>query len=163
MALQKIVSGGQTGADRAALDAALEAGFPCGGCCPPGRTAEDGIIHERYPLMALTQGGYRQRTLRNVLDSDGTAIFYFEEPQGGTELTLAFCIKHKKPYKLIDAEEVSEERAAQMIKRCIEAHAVLVLNVAGPRLSRSPRIYAYTYETIRRLLSVDGINDQSGR
>lgn len=75
MTLQKIISGGQTGADRGALDAALEARVPCGGWCPADRSAEDGSIPDRYPLTPLPVGGYRARTLKNVEDSDGTVIF----------------------------------------------------------------------------------------
>ena len=74
MALKKIVSGGQTGVDRVALDAALSANFPCGGWVPGDRMAEDGAISEKYPMTVLPKGGYRQRTRLNVSDSDGTAI-----------------------------------------------------------------------------------------
>jgi Circularly permutated YpsA SLOG family len=92
MRLAKIVSGGQTGIDRGTLDAALAWGFPCGGWCPPERLAEDGRIPDCYPVIELKEGGYRQRTLRNVLESDGTAILYFSQIEGGTEETLRFCI-----------------------------------------------------------------------
>ena len=78
MRLTKIVSGGQTGVDRAALDAALAAIFPCGGWTPADRMAEDGVIPERYPLTPLLRGGYRERTRQNVVDSDGTAIIYID-------------------------------------------------------------------------------------
>ena len=98
MNLHKIVSGGQTGADRAALDAALSSGFPCGGWCPEGRLAEDGPLSSAYPLEELPGGGYRQRTIKNIESSDGTAIFYFNRPTGGTELTLVQCIRLHKPY-----------------------------------------------------------------
>lgn len=74
MALEKIVSGGQTGVDRGALDASLKSNFPCGGWCPGDRSAEDGTIPERYPLTPLPGGGFRQRTRQNVADSDGTLI-----------------------------------------------------------------------------------------
>jgi len=89
--LTRIVSGGQTGVDRGALDAALEAGFPCGGWAPAGRIAEDGPIAARYPVVELAGAGYEERTLKNVLDSDGTAILYFKELEGGTRQTMVNC------------------------------------------------------------------------
>ena len=101
-------------------------GFSYGGWCPPGRLAEDGRIPERYPLIELKEGGYSQRTLRNVLESDGTAILYFSQIEGGTEETLLFCIKKHKPYKLVDAEEVSAERAAFLLASFIQHYGIEV-------------------------------------
>ena len=152
MRLTKILSGGQTGIDRGALDAALAWGFPCGGWCPLGRLAEDGRIPERYPLIELKEGGYSQRTLRNVLESDGTAILYFSQTEGGTEETLLFCIKKPKPYKLIDAEEVSAERAAFLLASFVQHYGIGVLNVAGPRQSQAPHAHAYAHAVINLLL-----------
>src|SRR5210317_1948565 len=80
----RIVSGGQTGVDRGALDAALTLGRVCGGWCPEGRLADDGPIPARYPLQELPGGGYRARTRRNVRDSDATLIVTFGAPTGGT-------------------------------------------------------------------------------
>ena len=97
----KIVSGGQTGVDRAALDAALESGVSAGGWCPEGRQAEDGPIAEKYPLQELPDGSYKERTLKNVQDSDATVIIYFESISGGTEETLSFCINGKKDRKSV--------------------------------------------------------------
>src|ERR1700727_1579159 len=98
MALTKIISGGQTGVDRGALDAALEAQFPCGGWCPADRAAEDGPIPAHYPLKLLALGGYSERTRQNVLDSDGTAIMYRSTLTGGTLLTRNLCRRAGKPY-----------------------------------------------------------------
>src|ERR1700684_4463517 len=108
MALHKIVSGGQTGVDRGALDAALAANFPCGGWVTGDRMAEDGVITERYPLVALPKGGYRQRTRLNVSDSDGTAILYNGSLKGGTRLTRNLCALLKRPYILIDVRETPD-------------------------------------------------------
>lgn len=148
-----IRAGAQTGVDRGALDAAMSTGVTCGGWCPLGRRAEDGRIPERYPVQELPDSGYRQRTLRNVTDSDGTVIIYFDTPSGGTELTLALCIKHKKPYLLIDALELSETRAAERIRAFVIEQRIADLNIAGPRASQQAGAWRYSYETIARLLS----------
>lgn len=148
----KIVSGGQTGVDRGALEAALAGGFPCGGWCPPGRIAEDGPIPPRYPLIELTRGGYRERTLQNVLDSDGTLVIAAGPPSGGTRLTIRDCIRHDKPYKLVDAAEVGVEDAAAVAADFVTEHDVRVLNVAGPRASGWPQGEDYARRTIALLL-----------
>jgi hypothetical protein len=152
MGLAKIICGGQTGIDRGTLDAAIACGFPCGGWCPPGRLAEDGQIPERYPVIEIKEGGYRQRTLRNVLESDGTAILYFSHIEGGTEETLRFCIKKHKLYKLIDAEEISAERAAFLLVSFVQHYGIEVLNVAGPRQSKAPHAHTYAHAVINLLL-----------
>ncbi len=156
--LERIISGGQTGADRGALDAALERGFPCGGWCPPGRRAEDGEIPARYPVEPMATGGYRQRTIRNLEDADGTAIFYREEITGGTELTLAQCIRRRRPYCLIDLAEVSTDRAVAILGRFVARHRVKRLNVAGPRESGAPGIHRQVAEAVGGLL--DRVDDE---
>ncbi|UYF98876.1 putative molybdenum carrier protein [Halomonas sp. GD1P12] len=138
--LQKIISGGQTGADRAALDAALAAGFPIGGACPVGRVAEDGPLDPVYTLDEIG-GGYRQRTKRNVQDADGTAIFYSAYPRGGTEATVLFCIRQAKPYKLIDIDVVSTNVAAALLADFVREFDLAILNVAGPSASHCATIY----------------------
>jgi hypothetical protein len=135
MGLLKIVSGGQTGVDRGALDAALAAGFPCGGWCPPDRAAEGGPIPDRYPMQLLAAGGHRLRARQNVIDSDGTAILFNESLSGGTKLTRDMCISEKKPFIVLDAKQIDTIRAAKVIRRFVEENEIQVLNVAGPRLS----------------------------
>ncbi len=151
--LIRIISGGQTGVDRGALDAALAAGFPVGGYCPAGRLAEDGIIPALYPLRELDRGGPLERTLMNVAESDGTVIFYFESLSGGTEKTLETCLFLQRPYLLIDAELCLPETAADRINGFCEEHRIEVLNVAGPRATEWDDGYDFVRETIAELLS----------
>ena len=145
--LQTILSGGQTGADRAALDAGLAVGVTIGGACPKGRLAEDGPADPKYPLEEVT-GGYRQGTRSNVTASDGTVIFYRVKSEGGTETTLVFCIKLNKPYTLIDIDEITVERAARKVREFVNAFEISTLNVAGPRetcsLGMSQFVYSIT-------------------
>lgn len=148
-----LLSGGQTGVDRAALDVALELGIPCGGWCPEGRLAEDGVIAPRYPLKVLAGGDYRARTRANVRAADATLIIYFEELIGGTALTLKFCLDMGKPCKLIDGAEVTPVRGGRAVNRFLSRHSVRLLNVAGPRASESPLAYRYTKRLLTRLLA----------
>lgn len=153
--LLKIVSGGQSGVDRGALDAALEAGFPCGGWCPRGRMAEDGPIDVRYPLAEL-EGGYSERTRRNVQDSDATVIVYYGQLEGGTANTLDFCVEDAKPHCLIDALEVDSGRAGQLIWEFVLANSVAVLNVAGPRASKQAGARRYVKRAVSEALRLGG-------
>jgi Circularly permutated YpsA SLOG family len=157
MALEKIISGGQTGVDRGALDAALAAHFPCGGWCPADRRAEDGPIPAHYPLTPLARGGYRARTRQNVIDSDGTVILFSGaiaagELTGGTKLTHVLCRRVGKPCCVIDATQRTESEGAEEMARFIDAPGIRVLNVAGPRGSQWPDGYEYAVRAVRGLL-----------
>ena len=144
----KIISGGQTGVDRAALDAALKHGIECGGWCPAGRVDEFGKIPDRYPVKELKRGSFSQRTLQNVKDSDGTVIIYFDKLHGGTEQTVRFCIEQQQRHKLIDAARISSEDAAQLIIDFVRENKIDVLNVAGPRQSDWPEGYDYAFRSL---------------
>jgi hypothetical protein len=149
----QIISGGQTGVDRAALDVALKHGLDCGGWCPAGRLDEFGRIPDRYPITELEQGGFTERTLQNVKDSDGTAIICSEELGGGTEQTVRFCVEQQRPHQLIDASKVSIEDAARLITDFIRKHKIDILNVAGPRQSEWPEGYDYACRVLETFLS----------
>jgi len=146
---KRIVSGGQTGVDRAALDVAVELGIPHGGWCPKGRRAEDGTIPSRYRLAEIDSPQYALRSEQNVLDSDATLILCRGRPRGGTALTVALASRHGKPHLLVDLEESSGLQAAG---RWLAEQRPKVLNVAGPRESQSPGIAALAAEFLRRLL-----------
>jgi hypothetical protein len=169
MVLTKIVSGGQSGVDRGALDAALVAGFECGGWCPADRGAEDGEIPERYPLTPLpdaiipegSEAGatrevaerYRARTLKNVQDSDATVILYSSTLSGGSLLTQKLCVREKKPVIALDAQAMTKLRAAERIGQFVEEHGISVLNVAGPRLSGWPGGYSFALGVLSAVIS----------
>ena len=139
----KIISGGQTGVDRAALDVALRRGIECGGWCPAGRLDEFAKIPDHYPIQELQGGSFTERTLQNVKDSDGTVVIYSVELRGGTEQSVRFCLELKRPHELIDASKISAEGAAKLIGDFVDKNKINILNVAGPRQSEWPEGYAY--------------------
>jgi hypothetical protein len=162
----KIISGGQTGVDRAALDVALKHGIECGGWCPTGRLDEFGRIPDQYPVQELEQGTkegrspdrpggletaapwekrdiFAERTRANVRDSDGTVVIYRGKLGGGTEETVRFCVELKRPHELIDSSKVATEDAAKLIADFVRKNKIEILNVAGPRQSEWPEGYDY--------------------
>jgi hypothetical protein len=144
----KIVSGGQTGVDRAALDAAISLGIEHGGWCPRGRLAEDGPIPPEYRLKETASPDYPVRTERNVLDSDATLILYRDALSGGTELTYRLAAQHKKPVFAVDLEQRLQYKK---IRQWMVDNRVKVLNVAGPRESQNPGIAAKSEAFLKKL------------
>ena len=136
--IHTILSGGQTGVDRAALDVGLELGMSCRGWCPKGRRAADGPIDARYPLTETSTAAYEERTERNVLASDGTLVLRGEQSSPGTEFTIELAARHAKPCLVV---ELFNRPDAAMVRRWAEEHRVRVVNVAGPRASQSPGVY----------------------
>ncbi|MHB8763295.1 MAG: putative molybdenum carrier protein [Deferrisomatales bacterium] len=145
----KIVSGGQTGADRAALDVALELGIPVGGWCPRGRLAEDGRVPARYTLRETTSDKYPQRTEWNVRDADATLVCTRGRPGRGTALTIRLAEKLRKPCRVVDP--AAGDPAA--VAAWLATHRVRVLNVAGPRESNSPGVHAEVAAFLRAVLA----------
>jgi len=147
----RIVSGGQTGVDRAALDVALALRVPCGGWCPKGRTAEDGLIAVRYPLKETPSEEYAQRTEWNVRDSDGTLILNRGLLSGGTAQIIALATRVKKPWFVVD---LTDPPSGVEVRAWMAAHRITVLNVAGPRESKCPGVYAQATRFLQSLLSI---------
>jgi hypothetical protein len=151
--VRKIVSGGQTGVDRGALDAAIALGIEHGGWCPRGRLAEDGVIPSRYQLTETASFEYWVRTQQNVIDSDGTLILYRDAMSGGTELTYRMTLKHGKPCLRVDLNGHLDLASA---RRWLSENAIQELNVAGPRDSTAPGIADEAREYVTSLLSITG-------
>lgn len=148
---EKIVSGGQTGVDRGALDAAISLDVDHGGWCPRGRLAEDGVIPECYRLRETDSPRYSVRTRRNVIDSCGTLILSCGPLRGGTDLTWRLARQFAKPSLVVD---LSQEAGADDVWRWIRDHQLRVLNVAGPRESSVPGIASQTQEFLRDVIQV---------
>jgi len=150
-----IVSGGQTGVDRAALDVAMDLNIPSTGWCPKDRWAEDGPIDERYPLTESASSRLNERTEKNILDSDGTLVL-IRKPisDSGTKTTLKLVRFHNKPYLLVHLEE-NENTVHDTVMQWLETYKICRLNVAGPRESNDPGIYQKAYHFLHRLLKED--------
>lgn len=155
--ISKIISGGQTGADQAALDAAIEEGIHHGGWIPKGRKTEAGPLPERYQLTEMTTDSYAERTDKNVLDSDGTLILSHGKLTGGSALTDRLAQKYGRPFLHIDLNRINAFRAAETIANWIRKHSIRILNVAGPRASKDPQIYQSVKRVLTTLLNLDHI------
>lgn len=155
--IARIVSGAQTGVDRGALDAAIEAACPYGGWVPKGRRSEDGCVPARYSAMSETaSANYLKRTEQNVIDSTATVILCHGAPTGGTLRTVEFCKKHSRPYWIDDPDSPNETDRGMEIRYWIESEfgdAPIVLNFAGPRESKCPGIQEAARRYIARFLA----------
>lgn len=152
---RKIVSGGQTGADRGGLDAAIALGIPHGGWCPRGRRAEDGRIPSRYRLRETAVPDYPARTERNVVHSDGTVVFTLGPPKGGSVLTLALAVRHGRPFLHVDLRKLTAAKAVRRLRGWIEAEGVAILNVAGSRESSAAGMRRRVLEIVKEAFAGD--------
>ena len=152
--IEKIISGGQTGADRAALDAAIRLGIPHGGWIPKGRLAEDGPLPQRYRLQEMQSDSYPARTEQNVIDSDGTLIIARGKLTGGSDYTRKMTLKHRKQLLGIDLNLTGHYDAASLIVSWIKLQRVKILNVAGPRASKDPEIYRDVVTILERTIQI---------
>ena len=150
--ITRIISGGQTGADRAALDFAIKHNVPHGGWIPKGRKTEDGTLDQKYQLQEMPTAEYAKRTEKNILDSDGTLIVSHGLLTGGSSLTRELAKKHKKFWIHLDMNDLSLDIAMDRLKSWIERNDIKVLNVAGPRSSKDPGIYQATIDLLEKVL-----------
>jgi hypothetical protein len=139
--IKKIISGGQTGADQAALDAAIKLGIPHGGWIPKGRLTENGPLPEKYDLTEMPVTSYALRTEQNVLDSNGTLIVSHGKLTEGSDYTRKMALKHHRPCLHINLNKTPAFKAASLIKSWIKDNTIEILNVAGPRESKDHLIY----------------------
>jgi hypothetical protein len=146
--IQKIISGGQTGVDRAALDAAIKLTIPHGGWIPQGRLTEDGPLPSKYQLKETRSTSYADRTEKNVLDADATLIISRGPLTGGSEYTREMAVKHRRLWLHIDLQNIPAFQAAIAINDWISKKGIAILNVAGPRASKDPKIYKDTLNII---------------
>lgn len=152
LSVQKLISGGQTGADRAALDFAIERGLEHGGWCPRGRKAEDGTIPSNYQLTETESANYRSRTVRNVVDSDATLILNIGELEGGSLETLRIAEQRGKPVRVVQLDSALADEDLADVREWLQNVQVMSLNIAGPRESKRPGIFEATCALLRRLL-----------
>jgi len=150
----KVVSGGQTGADRAALDGAIEADCPHGGWIPLGRRTEAGTLPACYLLREMATKSYPKRTEQNVIDSDGTLIVSHGGLTGGSLLTRQLAEKHGRPVLHLDFQLMGNEDALDEARQWLRQHGIAVLNVAGPRASSDPDIYPKVKKLVIELLNL---------
>ena len=150
--IQEIRSGGQTGADRAALDWAIGRGLPHGGWCPRGRLAEDGRLARCYQLQETPSAGWSQRTRWNVRDSDGTLIVNLGRLEGGSLLTRRVATQLGRPCLVLQLDRGVEERPVAELRAWLAKHRIRRLNVAGPRESKRPGIASVTRELLDRAI-----------
>ena len=146
----RIVSGGQAGADRAALDWAIRNGVPHGGWCPRGWTAEDGVLPAKYELREAESPDYRWRTRQNVIDSDATLILNIGALDGGTLETAKFAKSFGKPHLILQLDGGVRNEDVQQLLGWLQRESIGTLNIAGPRESKRPGIYALTSELLDR-------------
>lgn len=143
-----IISGGQSGTDRAALDFAIAHRLSCGGCCPKGRLAEDGKIDEKYPLTETASADPEERTKMNIDGSHGTLVIYSSEIDEGTVFTLQYAKTQMKPVYIVKHGETLNKEEFRL---WVDINRIKILNVAGPRESRDEGVYAFAGKVLENL------------
>ncbi len=153
--VKKIISGGQTGVDQAALDVAIKLDIPHGGWIPKGRLTENGVLDDKYQLKEMATASYNKRTEQNVIDADGTLIISRGKLTGGSEYTREMIQYHNRPWLHLDLAKINAFQAAREIRDWIADHGIEILNVAGPRASKDPTIYRATADILETAFYLD--------
>jgi len=156
--VKKIVSGGQTGADQAALDVAIKLEISHGGWIPKGRLTENGVLDAKYQLKEMETANYNKRTEQNVIDSDGTLIISHGKLTGGSDYTCEMVLRHGRPWLHIDLKKTTSFQASRKIRFWFAEYEIEVLNVAGPRASKDPDIYQATADVLETALCLTDLS-----
>ncbi len=156
--IRKIISGGQTGADRAALDAAINLSIPHGGWIPRGRLTEAGPLSDEYNLTEMPSSSYPLRTEQNVIDSSGTIIISHGPLSEGSDYTRKMAIKHQRPWLHIDLNQTPAFKAATLIRSWVDENRIEILNIAGPRASKDAKIYSAVRKLIESVCYLEMMN-----
>lgn len=149
--VRKIISGGEEGAERAALDSAIKNGFKTGGWCVRGRISNNQRIPERYELKETASTETAQKTELNVRDANGTLVIYHGKQNGFTHVINEFCVKHRRPYLLVNIDNDANEEK-EVIKVWTDANKIVVLNVASDKIDNSEESYKRTLTILNKLL-----------
>jgi Circularly permutated YpsA SLOG family/Domain of unknown function (DUF6794) len=160
MLLDKIISGGQTGADRAALDFAIKHKIPHGGWAPKGRIAEDGPLPKKYKLTESPTTSYQRRTEQNVIGSDGTLIVSHGRLTGGSAYTRTMAKKHNRPCLHLDLNKSDIFQLSMLLLEWIDEYEIKALNVAGPMASKDPKVYRLVKEVLEVWLMLESRRDR---
>jgi hypothetical protein len=161
--IDKIISGGQTGVDQAALDAAINLGIPYGGWVPKGRKTENGPLPDKYTMRQMPTSNYSARTEQNVIDSDGTLIISRGSLTEGSEYTRKMSMKHHQPWLHIELNKISKFHAAEIVVTWIIENKIKILNVAGPRASKDPEIYVDVLNLIESVYYLSLVKESTNR
>ncbi len=153
--VNKIISGGQTGVDQAALDVAINLGISHGGWVPRGRMTENGMLDDKYQVREMKTSNYNKRTEQNVIDSNGTLIISHGKLTGGSEYTREIALFNNRPWLHIDLNNTIAFQAARKIRSWIAEHGIEILNVAGSRASKDPAIYKATTDILETAIYMD--------
>jgi hypothetical protein len=158
--IKKIISGGQTGADQAALDSAIQLDMPHGGWVPKGRITQEGSLPDKYKLQEIPDDSYPSHTEQNVIDSDGTVIITHGKLYDGSDYAREMSVKHGRPWIKIDLDITAPLDAALKISNWIIENSIAILNITGSSADKDPKIYEKTRDIIDGVIHLTRVKDK---